>query len=122
MRKLKILICGLAAMFGVVTLGMAPVMAADEICSSLTGELAEVAGCGNTTTADTLAGKVINVLLYVVGILAVVMIIWAGLTMTTSAGDAAKATKAKNTMIYAVAGLVVAILAYAIVNFVVKKF
>ena len=49
------------------------------------------------------------------------MIIVAGFQMTTSAGDAAKVAKAKNTMLYAIIGLIITLLAYAIVNFVLKS-
>ena len=57
----------------------------------------------------------------VVGILAVVMIIIGGIQYTTSGGDQAAVTKAKNTILYGIVGLVIAILAYAIVNFVIRK-
>lgn len=63
--------------------------------------------------------NVINVILYIVGILAVVMIIIGGVKYTTSGGDQAAVTSAKNTILYGIIGLVIAILAYAIVNFVV---
>ena len=53
-----------------------------------------------------------------VGILSVIMLIWGGILYTTSSGDSNKVTTAKNTIMYAVIGLVVAIFAYAIVNFV----
>ncbi|MBQ7802662.1 hypothetical protein IJ380_02265 [Candidatus Saccharibacteria bacterium] len=76
---------------------------------------------GNTTNADTVVKSVINTILYVVGILAVVMIIMGGIQYTTSAGDQAKVTKAKNTILYGIVGLVIAVLAYAIVNFVLSK-
>lgn len=46
------------------------------------------------------------------------MLIWGGILYTTSSGDSNKVTTAKNTIMYAVIGLVVAIFAYAIVNFV----
>ena len=46
------------------------------------------------------------------------MLIWGGILYTTSAGDSNKVTTAKNTIMYAVIGLVIAIFAYAIVNFV----
>ncbi|MBQ3293921.1 hypothetical protein IJG96_02195 [Candidatus Saccharibacteria bacterium] len=65
--------------------------------------------------------NVINVVLYVVGILAVVMVIIGGVKYTTSGGDQAAVTSAKNTILYGIIGLVIAILAYAIVNFVVRK-
>ena len=65
--------------------------------------------------------NIINYILYVAGILAVVMIIVSGLKMTMSAGDAGAVQKAKNTLVYAIIGLVIAVLAYVIVNFVLKK-
>ncbi|OYX42854.1 hypothetical protein B7Y94_02845 [Candidatus Saccharibacteria bacterium 32-49-12] len=61
---------------------------------------------------------VINFMLALVGVLAVVMIIVGGIKYITSAGDTSKVTAAKNTILYAVIGLVVAILAYAIVSWV----
>ncbi len=64
---------------------------------------------------------VINAILYAIGILAVVMVIFGGVQYTTSGGDQAKVTKAKNTILYGIIGLVIAILAYAIVNFVISK-
>ena len=60
----------------------------------------------------------INVLLGVLGVAAVIVIILGGVTYVTSQGDASKVTKAKNTIIYGVIGLVISLLAFAIVNFV----
>lgn len=86
-------------------------------------------GIGSAIT-DALPGEVdttkvmmniINGILYVVGLLAVVMIVVAGVQMTTSAGDPGVVKKAKVTITYAIVGLVVAILAYAIVNFVISR-
>lgn len=64
----------------------------------------------------------INVLLFIIGTLAVIMIIFGGLKYVTSRGEASEITSARNTILYAVVGLVVAILAYAIVDFVVNAF
>ena len=61
---------------------------------------------------------IINVILSVLGIVAVIVIILGGFTYITSNGDAAKVTKGKNIILYGVIGLVVALLAFAIVNFV----
>lgn len=61
---------------------------------------------------------IVNVLLYVLGAVSIVVIIMAGVFYTLSAGDQNQVTKAKNTLLYAVVGLVVALLAYAIVNFI----
>lgn len=72
--------------------------------------------------AQSMIQKVINILLYVLGIIAVIMIIVGGIRYTTSNGDSSALTSAKNTILYSVVGLVVAILSYAIVNFVVGRF
>ncbi len=64
----------------------------------------------------------INLLLYIVGTLAVVMIIVGGLKYVTSGGDSGKVGEAKNTILYSIIGLIVAILAFAIVNYVIDRF
>ncbi len=60
----------------------------------------------------------INILLFIVGGLAVIMIILGGLRYVISGGDSKKVEGAKNTILYAIVGLIIAMLAYAIVNFV----
>jgi hypothetical protein len=73
---------------------------------------------------DTLFGNgsivntVINVMLFIIGILCVIMIIFGGIRYTTSTGDKTRVDNAKNTIIYAVVGLIIAIVAYALVNWV----
>jgi len=68
--------------------------------------------------ADRLIGTIINILLYIIGILCVVFIIWGGISYTMSRGDSKKVESAKNTILYAVVGLVIALIAYALVNWV----
>lgn len=63
--------------------------------------------------------SVINTLLFVVGVAAMVMGIVSGVRFTTSAGDPAKAKSAREGLLYSIVGLVIAITAYAIVNFVI---
>lgn len=75
---------------------------------------------GSTDLMKTL-DTIINVVLGVLGLLAVVIIIYGGFMYTTSAGDASKIKKAKDTIMYGVIGLVIALLAYAIVNFVLSS-
>ena len=65
--------------------------------------------------------KISSVLLFIVGAIAVIMIVIGGIKYTISQGDSSAITSAKNTILYSVIGLVVAILAYAIVNFVVDR-
>ncbi len=64
--------------------------------------------------------QVTNVILYIVGIIAVIMLIIGGIKYVISGGDAKKVTDAKNTVLYAIIGLVIAFLAFAIVNFVIS--
>jgi hypothetical protein len=64
---------------------------------------------------------VINIFSYVVGIISVIMIIIGGLKYITSGGDSGNVTGAKNTILYAVIGLVVVALAQLIVRFVLKQ-
>ncbi len=61
---------------------------------------------------------IINVVVGVIGFVAVAMIVMGGIGFATSQGDAGKTTKARNTILYGVVGLVVAMLAFAVVNFV----
>ena len=86
----------------------------------------------NTATTSEMKGKsidgdngliktVVNVLLWAVGILSVIMIIFSGFRYITSAGDASKTKSAQSTLIYSVVGLIVAIMAYAIVNMVTNR-
>lgn len=65
--------------------------------------------------------NIINAIFFVLGMIAVIMIIVGGVKYTTSNGDPQGIKSAKDTIMYAVIGLVVAILAYTIVNFVVAS-
>ena len=73
---------------------------------------------------NDLQGNVIAILNAVIGVLSfvcVVVIIIGGVTYMTSSGDAGKVKKAKDTILYGVIGLVVCVLAFAIVNFVISN-
>jgi hypothetical protein cdiviTM7_00627 len=101
--------------------------------ASLSGSAsAQVSEGINTATTSEMKGKsidgdngliktVVNVLLWAVGILSVIMIIFSGLRYITSAGDASKTKSAQSTLTYSVVGLIVAIMAYAIVNMVTNR-
>lgn len=64
--------------------------------------------------------KVINIMLFIVGVLAVFMMIYGGIRYVLSGGDNTKVKDAKNTILYAIVGLIVAILGYAIVGWIVS--
>lgn len=63
-----------------------------------------------------------NVLLFILGAISVIMIIIGGLRYVVSGGNATAVTAAKNTILYAIVGVIVALLAYAIINFVLSSF
>lgn len=64
--------------------------------------------------------RITNTVLFAVGIISVIMLIYGGLRYIISGGDSKKVTDAKNTIMYAIIGLIIAILSYAIVNFVIS--
>lgn len=66
--------------------------------------------------------QISSVLLFIVGAVAVIMIVIGGLRYVISGGDASQVQAAKNTILYALVGIIVAILAYAAVNFVIGSF
>jgi cytochrome bd-type quinol oxidase subunit 2 len=74
-----------------------------------------------TNDLNDIIAKVINLLSIIVGIIAVIMIIIAGFRYITSAGSAEKVSAAKNTLMYAIIGLVIVALAQVIVRFVLNK-
>ena len=101
--------------------------------ASLSGSVsAQVSKGIDTATTSEMKGKsidgdkgliktVVNVLLWAVGVLSVIMIIFSGFRYITSAGDTSKTKSAQSTLIYSVVGLIVAIMAWAIVNMVIKR-
>ena len=88
-----------------------------DIIFAATSEVKTV-GDGDGNLVEIITG-IINAIIAVLGIVAVVVIILGGVNYMTSSGDAAKVKKAKDTILYGVIGLVVCVLAFAIVNFVI---
>ncbi len=76
------------------------------------GQPTQLFGDGGVITSVT------NILLFAVGALAVIMVIWGGIRYAISGGSSSAVTAAKNTIMYALIGLIIAFLAFAIVNFV----
>ncbi len=104
--------------------GVAVAIMAPEVSALTLREGAEAArcdGCPSDLFGDTGAFRqVTNTILYIVGIIAVIMLIIGGIKYVVSGGDSKKVTDAKNTVLYAIIGLVIAFLAFAIVNFVIS--
>jgi hypothetical protein len=88
-----------------------------------TGTSGTSGGCFNTdpngsNSLASLAKKIINVISIIVGIVAVIMIIYGGFRYITSGGDSGRVGNAKNTLIYAIIGLIIVALAQFLVHFV----
>ncbi len=78
------------------------------------GMPAELVGDGGIFT------RITSIALYVIGAISVIMLIWGGLRYILSGGDSKKITDAKNTVLYAIIGLIISFLAYAIIRFVLN--
>ena len=76
---------------------------------------------GSGNSLETTVINIINTVVGVLALVAVIVIIIGGINYMTSAGDAGKVKKAKDTILYGVIGLVVCVLAFAIVNFVISN-
>ena len=125
----KVILVALAAvtlLIGVVAIHTAPALAAsakDEICAGV-GSASGASGCSTpagSPTVNSVINTVINIISAFVGVVAIIMIVFAGFRYVTSGGDSSKISSAKNTLIYAIVGIVVAALAQVIVRYVVTQ-
>jgi hypothetical protein len=94
--------------------------------ASNTGGGNTIVGCNGgggdaTSTIQDLAKKVVNIFSILVGAVAIIMIIYGGFRYITSGGDSGRVGNAKNTLIYALIGLVIVALAQIIVRFVLTQ-
>jgi len=80
-----------------------------------------IAGSDANTKINDIVHTVVNLLSAIVGIVAVIMIIIGGFRYITSGGNDTSVTAAKNTILYAIIGLVVVALAQIIVRFTLSK-
>lgn len=130
--KLKSVICAgvMALAVGVVSMNSA-YAAVDCPAGSLRGDAGQPANSyaecnlpveeeGDPNLMKTVM-QILNVIVGVVGVIAVAVIIIGGILYVTSTGEAAKTTRARNTILYGIVGLVIALLAFAIVRFVLNN-
>lgn len=136
-QKLKTMILTL-----MMSLSFAVPLAATSVVSAAVGDTADIknnlcqgavnlkvdaaGNCVTDITTDessfnkTLA-KIINIISIIVGVVAVIMIIYGGFRYITSGGTSEKVTTAKNTILYGLIGLIIVALAQVIVKFVLKQ-
>jgi hypothetical protein len=97
----------------------------NSLCSGSNGDITgQSTNCSSNVTPNDInskIAKVINILSVIVGIVAVVMIIIGGLRYITSGGASEKVTSAKNTILYALIGLIIVALSQVIVHFIINR-
>jgi hypothetical protein len=125
-KRIKLLVVALAVLVsGVGTLAAPALVQAASPKNTVCTTLGSDASCNKKPDGDVDINSVITtaikLMTAIVGIFSVIMIIFAGFKYVTSGGDANKTASAKNTIIYAIVGLVIVALAQAIVKFVLNK-
>ena len=96
-----------------------------QIFADALGKASEGAGKtgvgGSGVELGSMVSKITSAIFLVLGIVAVFVIILGGFNMMTSSGDPGKVKKGKDTILWGIIGLIIAILSYAIVSFVLKQ-
>jgi hypothetical protein len=131
-KKIKTTLIGLVAAAAIIAPVSAPVAvyAAEgdltkNLCSGTDLTLSGGGSCQDSNAESRVNETItlaLNIFSSIVGIIAVVMIIVGGVKYITSQGESANVTSAKNTILYALVGLVVVALAQVIVRFVLNRF
>ncbi len=120
-RLLKLLSVSLASFALITAFVAAPVYAIGTIADGASS--ARGAQQPSNLFGDSgIFSQISSVLLFIVGAIAVIMIVIGGLRYVISGGDSSQVQSANNTILYALVGIIIAILAYAAVNFVINNF
>ena len=106
---------------GLASTSVVPVAAFNAFENACTDSSSEICKA-KADSVDPLVSTIVSIFLWAIGIISVIMMVVGGLKYVISAGDPSQLKTARETIIYAVVGLVVAMLAFAIVKFVVKWF
>jgi len=89
-----------------------------DVLDEIDNSLENATGSSDTASVGDVLGPIITTVIFVVGIVAVVMIIVGGFRFVNSQGDAGQAKEARDTIMYGIIGLIIAIAAFPIVHFV----
>jgi hypothetical protein len=126
-RQLKLILATFIGL-GILAFASAPVLAADfDLIPACTDNSSATACAENNPNRNTIYGpngiitKIANILAIIIGVAAVIVIIVAGIQYMVSTGDPTKVNNAKNAIIYAIVGLVIAVLARTLVIFIIGK-
>lgn len=120
MRRLGLVVTGLYLATPVAALA-GPNKSQTELCHGAGIKVEDCNSAAQTASFGASIAGVANTLIYIAGAAAVIALIGGGLLYVTSTGDSARIKQAKETIMFAVIGIVVTLLAYAIVNFVIAR-
>jgi hypothetical protein len=134
MKPLKKVVIGLFLAASLLFMQAVPALAQDAqqqinagLCSGSNFQFTDNPSAAECATSDAtekinnLIRTVVNLLSVIVGVIAVIMIIVGGLRYITSGGNDTSVTGAKNTILYAIIGLVIVALAQVLVRFTLNK-
>ena len=123
MKKTLLVFGAIIGVLATYSLTLSPSVSAkvDPYKNCLDSVICDAADQQGEEEVGNLVEKIINLLLTITSVISVIMIIIGGIRYTVSNGDSNAASSAKNTILYSVIGLVIAIFAYAIVKFVVDN-
>lgn len=123
MRKIVVMLAMIATLLSPFALSPVYVSAADPFSSSEAKNqaCAGINGCNSTKTLDNIIAAVLRILSVIAGIASVIMIMISGFKYLTSGGDAGKIGSAKNTLVYAIIGIIIVAMSQFIAQFVIKQ-
>lgn len=121
MKSIKIMLAGFLAV-PVLALGVGALAPSSAFAQTLQEGANAAQGTSTPTDIKVEFKTIANTALFIIGAVSVLMLIYGGIRYTISGGDEKSVTAAKNTILYAVVGIIVAVMAYAIVNFVITSF
>ncbi|OGL22539.1 hypothetical protein A2707_04425 [Candidatus Saccharibacteria bacterium RIFCSPHIGHO2_01_FULL_45_15] len=125
MKKLLLITMAFIGLVGIGSVAT-PVVSTTSAVSPVESIRQGTTDAGSTETGDDGFNRglrnVVNVMMFLLGAIAVIMIVIGGIRYVTSNGDASSTKAAKDTILYSVIGLIVALIAYAIVSFVITQF
>lgn len=119
-----------AALVGIFTINLSTVAyaadAKEQVCQGIKQVIGDKPGasddgCNDEAGVNNLVSTIISVLSWIMGVVAVIMIIIGSFKYITSGGDSGKVASAKNTIIYALVGLAIATLSQVLVRFVLSN-
>lgn len=93
-------------------------VAQDDVSGGISGGAEAARGDDQGDSLTEIFRTVVNIMLFLIGAVAVIMLVIGGIRYVVSGGNQDQVTGAKNTIMYAIIGIVVAFLAYAAVSFV----